>query len=68
MGTCKVTLRQGATTFPEKDQFVNILDLVCHIVFVASTQLSHGSAKAALDDMEKNGCGYVPKNCIYKKR
>ena len=47
-------------TSPAKGQRVNVSGFVGHAVSVAATQYCLCSSKAASDDVQMNGCGWVP--------
>lgn len=42
---------QGSMNFLFKDQIVNSLDFVGHMISIATTHLSHCNMKAAIDSM-----------------
>ena len=48
---CLITLNQGQQTFSLKDQKVNILSFLGHMVSIMAPQLCHCSGKAATDNM-----------------
>ena len=47
---CSKYCRAGVNKIPAKDQTVNILGFVGHMVSITTTQLSHSSTKAAREN------------------
>ena len=55
-----VILLQGSSNFFCKGQTVNILGSAGHMVSVPTNQVCCCSVKAATDNTQTDGCGYVP--------